>query len=204
MAKNNSSDFDALEKILDNIIKSIELCLNAKLQISSLILLYSGIDIIAWLNRPASKERVTRKDFIRWVDDYLSPNINIKYEAIDLYAARCAIVHSYSFSSRLSKKGEAKEIYYSWGKANIKSLQNDIDRRSKKSAVAIHINDLLKAFKEGIEKFKLSIKNDKEKEKIVCGRANKYFFNNNRDRHLFFLDITSANPYKKIEREYEK
>lgn len=178
MAKKNSSDFDALEKNLDNIIKSIELCLNAKLQISSLVLLYSGIDIVAWLNRPVSKKRATRKDFIRWVDDYLLPNTNIKYEAIDLYAARCAIVHSYSFSSRLSKEGEAKEIYYSWGKANIKSLQNDIDRRFKKSAIAIHINDFLEAFKEGIEKFKLSIKSDKEKEKIVCGRSNKYFFVN--------------------------
>lgn len=178
MAKNNSSDFSALEKNLVDIIKSIELCLNAKLQRSSLVLLYSGIDIVAWLNRPVSKERATRKDFISWIDDYLLPNTNIKYEAIDLYAARCGIVHSYSFSSRLSKKGEAKEIYYSYGKANIKSLQNDIDRRPKKNAVAIHINDLLEAFKEGIEKFTLSVKNDKEKEKIVCGRANKYFFVN--------------------------
>jgi len=178
MAKNSSSDFDALENNLDNIIKSIELCLNAKLQISSLVLLYSGIDIVAWLNRPVSKERATRKDFIRWADDYLLPNLNIKYRAIDLYAARCAIIHSYSFSSELSKKGEAKEICYSWGKANIKSLQNDIDSRSKKNAIAIHINDFLEAFKEGVEKFKLFIKSDKEKEKVVCGRANKYFFVN--------------------------
>lgn len=178
MVKNNCSEFSALEKNLVDIIKSIELCLNAKLQLSSLILLYSGIDIVAWLNRPASKEQASRKDFIRWVDDYLLPNPNIKCRAIDLYAARCAIVHSYSFSSRLSKDGEAKEIYYSWGKANLKSLQNDIDRRLKKSAVAIHINDFLEAFKKGIEKFKLSVKNDKEKEKIVCGRANKYFFVN--------------------------
>ena len=178
MAKNNRLDFDALEKNFYNIIKSIELCLNAKLQISSLVLLYSGIDIVAWLNRPISKERATRKDFIRWVDDYLLPNPNIKCKAIDLYAARCAIIHSYSFSSELSKKGEAEEICYSWGNANIKSLQNDIDRRFKKSAVAIHINDFLEAFREGIEKFKLFIKNDKEKEKIVCDRANKYFFVN--------------------------
>jgi len=178
MSKNNSSDFDALEKNLDNIIKSIELCLNAKFQISSLVLLYSGIDIVAWLNRPASKERATRKDFVIWVDDFLLPDPNIKCEAIDLYAARCAVVHSYSFSSKLSTEGKAKEIYYSWGKANIKSLQNDIDRRSKKIAVAIHINDFLKTFKEGIEKFKLSIKSDKEKEKIICDRARKYFFAN--------------------------
>jgi len=178
MAKNNSLNFDALEKNLDNIIKSIELCLNAKLQISSLVLLYSGIDIMAWLNRPGLKEKASRKDFIRWIDNYLLPNPNIKCRAIDLYAARCAIVHSYSFSSVLSKDGEAKEIYYSWGKANIKSLQNDIDRRLKKNVAAIHVNDFLEAFKEGIEKFKLSIKNDKEKEKIVCDRANKYFFVN--------------------------
>ena len=176
MTKNNSSDLNALEKNLDNVIKSIDLCLNAKLQISSLVLLYSAIDIVAWLNRSASKEQASRKDFIRWVDDYLLPNPNIKCRAIDLYAARCAIVHSYSFSSMLSKDGEAKEIYYSWGKANIKSLQNDIDRRLKKSAIAIHINDFLEVFKEGVEKFKVSIKNDKEKEKIVCGRAKKYFF----------------------------
>jgi len=176
MIKNDSSDFDVLEKNLNNIIKSIELCLNAKLQISSLILLYSGIDIIAWLNRPVSKEFANKEDFIRWVDDYLLPNSNIKYEAINLYAARCAIIHSYSFSSRLSEEGKAKEIYYAWGNANAKLLQNDIDGRSKKSAIAIHINDFLEAFKEGVEKFKLSIKSDKEKEKIVCGRANKYFF----------------------------
>jgi len=178
MAKNNSSDFDVLEKNLNNITKSIELCLNAKLQISSLVLLYSGIDIMGWLNRPVSKYHKPKEDFIRWVDDYLLPNSNIKCKAIDLYAARCAIIHSYSCSSRLSKEGKAKEIYYSWGKANIKSLQNDIDRRSKKNAVAIHINGFLEAFKEGVEKFKLSIKSDKEKEKIVCGRANKYFFVN--------------------------
>jgi hypothetical protein len=187
MAKKNSSDFDALEKILDNIIESIELCLTAKLQISSLVLLYSGIDIVAWLNRPVSKEQVTKKDFIRWVDDYLLPNPNIKCMAIDLYAARCAIIHSYSFSSRLSEEGKAKEIYYAWGKANINSLQNDIDRRPKKSVVAIHINDFLEAFKEGIEKFKLSIKSDKEKEKIICDRAGKYFF----------VDM-SSDIYKKI------
>ena len=178
MVKKNSTDFDALEKNLDNIIKSIGLCLNAKLQISSLVLLYSGIDIVAWLNRPVSKERATRKDFIRWVDSYLLPNPNIKCKAIDLYAARCAIIHSYSFSSELSKKGEAKEICYSWGKANVELLQNDLDRRYKNPAIAIHINDFLEAFKEGIEKFKLSIKNDKEKVKIVCDRANKYFFVN--------------------------
>lgn len=178
MVKNNSADFDVLEKNLNNITKSIELCLNAKLQISSLVLLYSGIDIMGWLNRPVSKYHKPKEDFIRWVDDYLLPNPNIKCKAIDLYAARCAIINSYSFSSELSKKGEAKEICYSWGKANVELLQNDLDRRYKNPAIAIHINDFLEAFKEGIEKFKLSIKNDKEKEKIVCDRANKYFFVN--------------------------
>ena len=163
---------------MDNIKKSIELCLTAKLQIPSLILLYSGIDIIAWLNRPISKEYSSGKNFIRWVDSYLLPYPNIKCRAIDLYAARCAIIHSYSFSSRLSEEGKAKEIYYAWGKANVNSLQNDIDNRSNKSAIAIHINDFLEAFKEGIEKFKLSIKSDKEKEKIICDRAGKYFFVN--------------------------
>lgn len=179
MVKNDSIDFDSLEKNLNNIIKSIEICLNAKLQISSLVLLYSGIDIMAWLNRPVLKEFATKEDFIGWVDDYLLPNPNIKCEAIDLYAARCAIIHSYSFSSRLSEEGKAEEIYYAWGKENVKVLQNDLDRRYKKSTkIAIHIDDFLEAFKEGVEKFKLSIKSDKEKEKMVYNRSGKYFFVN--------------------------
>jgi len=143
MVKNNSSDFDTLEKNMDNIIKSIELCLNAKLQIPSLILLYSGIGIMGWLNHPVSRDHRSKIDFVRWIDDYLLPNENIRCKAIDLYAARCAIIHSYSFSSRLSEEGKAKEIYYAWEKANVRSLQNDIDSRSKKSAIAIHINDFL-------------------------------------------------------------
>ncbi len=44
------------------------------------------------------------------------------------------------------------------------------------SKIAIHIDDFLEVFKEGVEKFKLFIKSDKEKEKVVCGRASKYFF----------------------------
>ena len=46
MVRNDSLDFDFLEKNLNDIIKSIEICLNEKLQIPSLILLYSGIDIM--------------------------------------------------------------------------------------------------------------------------------------------------------------
>lgn len=176
MARNDSLDFDFLEKNFNDIIKSIEICLNEKLQIPSLILLYSGIDIMGWLNHPVSMDHRSKEDFIRWVDDYLLPNKNIRCKAVDLYAARCGIIHSYSFFSKLSKEGEAKEIFYSWGPANVKSLQNDLDRRYKKPPVAIHINDFLDAFKEGIEKFKLSIKSDKEKGKIVYARARKYFF----------------------------
>ena len=176
MVRNDSLDFDFLEKNLNDIIKSIEICLNEKLQIPSLILLYSGIDIMGWLNHPVSMDHRSKDDFIRWVDDYLLPNKKIRCKAVDLYAARCGIIHSYSFASKLSIEGEAKEISYSWGPANVKSLQNDLDRRYKKPAVAIHINDFLDEFKEGIEKFKLSIKSDKEKGKIVYSRARKYFF----------------------------
>lgn len=176
MVRNDSLDFVFLEKNLNDIIKSIEICLNEKLQIPSLILLYSGIGIMGWLNHPASRDHRSKEDFIRWVDDYLLPNKNVRCKAIDLYAARCATIHSYSFSSKLSKKGEAKEIYYSWERANVKSLQNNLNRRCKKPAIAIHINDLLEAFKEGVEKFKLFIKSDKEKGKIVYTRASKYFF----------------------------
>ena len=46
-----------------------------------------------------------RNDFIDWVDQYLKadPASDYQYEGIDLYAARCAVLHSYGSTADLHR-----------------------------------------------------------------------------------------------------
>ena len=99
--------------LLENISrhnKAIDLCLSNHLRMPALILIYSGIDIMAALGRPRDKDEATRSDFIEWCDSFMLNGSELSCTAIDLYAARCGIVHTYTMNSRLSKQGKAKEI----------------------------------------------------------------------------------------------
>lgn len=99
--------------IIDGIIKDIQtLRANNGLR-GVLILTYCAIDILAFLSLPLKKKDVTKKDFINWVKKYMS-----QYNAIEIYSARCALVHTYSAESKLSRKGFSRKISYSYMKHN--------------------------------------------------------------------------------------
>src|SRR5665648_561516 len=109
-----------------NIIESISLCIKNKYFIPGLSLIYSGIDIMAWFNLPITQQDVTGKDFKKWTGKYLLPNSNLECNASDLWAARCGIVHTSSFKSKLSREGKAREIYYAWGNKSAEDLKKII------------------------------------------------------------------------------
>lgn len=92
-----------------------------------LIMLYSGIDIMAWLNRPAAIPDVREADFINWVDIYLIPHYPRTIRAVDIYGARCSVLHSYTARSRRSRQGRARQVLYAWGTARAEDLQQAID-----------------------------------------------------------------------------
>jgi hypothetical protein len=65
--------------------------------VASLAMVYIGLDTMALLACPVKKQSQTRSDFIARVDKYLKADAasDYQYEGIDLYAARCAVLHSY-------------------------------------------------------------------------------------------------------------
>jgi hypothetical protein len=101
---------DTLSKNIEIHMKAIKLCMENHLRIPALILIYAGIDIFSGLGRPAENEFSTREDFIDWCDRYMLHNGNLQCSAIDLYAARCSIIHSSSMHSKLSQNGRAKQL----------------------------------------------------------------------------------------------
>jgi hypothetical protein len=69
----------------------------------SLVLLYSAIDTVAWACKPDGD--TSGSEFCAWVEKYMRPEARLGCTAVDLYAARCAVVHSGRSESRLSRKG---------------------------------------------------------------------------------------------------
>lgn len=165
---------EALRENIDCHLMAIDLCINNHLRMPALILVYSEIDILAALNRPAEKQESTRKDFKEWCERYLLIDSKLPCTSTDLYAARCGIIHSYSAESKLSRNNEADEIVYSWGNQDPKPLQ-EVLQHIGHTAHVIHIETLVELFKEGVATFLEELEDNQGKLNLVIGRTSKLF-----------------------------
>jgi hypothetical protein len=129
--------------------------LNDELIPPALVLFYSTIDSLASLGRPASVPYVERDDFIRWVNRYLlSQAFDFQCSAIDLYAARCRVLHTHAPESKLSDKGRARSISYAWGASSLSSLRTMLVLQDRSSTmVGEHLGALVEASELGYESF---------------------------------------------------
>lgn len=165
---------DALFENVARHFQAIELCLQNHCRMPALILIYSGIDIFASLARPKAKDKATRKDYIDWCEKYILPKGSLSCSAIDLYAARCEVVHTYTMESTLSEEGKANEIVYAWGNRKPEDLQKAIDSAGFTVRV-IHIETLAQIFREGASDFLSELDDDPARAALVISRAGKLF-----------------------------
>ena len=139
MSNSGSQDWNSIV----GLVAELKRCDELELTTAAIAMAYICIDTIAGLARPAENERVTRSDFKQWVDRYLKchPEQPYKYKGEDVYAARCAFLHSYGSEASLHKKDSkvVKYVYHDGGKHNydkaidpslaiigIKSFINDV------------------------------------------------------------------------------
>ena len=162
-----------LETQAQHLLSSIDLCFKNQFITPSLMLTYATIDIMAWLDRDKCHQDVQRSDFIKWVEVYLLPNSQLSCSAIDLYAARCSLIHSYSAESKLSREGKASEIFYAWGTSEEQDLQQLIDLEGSRDAKAVQIEKLLTALRQGVEQFIANVCHSQ----MVIDRTEKLFAN---------------------------
>jgi hypothetical protein len=152
----------------------IEVCIDKKLSGPALILIYSAIDTVGWLDSP--DEYANKTSFIKWVEAYLLKVKSLECTALDLYAARCGLLHTFSPDSRLTSKGKARRIYYAWGKASVQHLQRTIDLMEKSNElVAVHVNGLYEGWRLGVLKFIEELEKDRERKLQVFEKATKFF-----------------------------
>ena len=166
----------AIVESMTNHFKAIQLCVQDRLMMPALILIYTGIDVLATLSRPDGKDQTTRSDFIAWCDKYIVPQGEVACSGIDLYAARCGVVHAYTMESSLSKKGDAREIVYAWGNRKPEDLQSVIDAVGFTQRV-IHIETLFEALVQGATQFFAELDDDPVRRSLVVSRGEKLFKN---------------------------
>ena len=85
--------------------------------------------------------------FVRWVEQYLSIN---DCTPLDIYAARCGIVHTFAADSRLARDGRAKKIAYAWGTAKAEKLKRASVALGRQDWQCLHIGELVAAFKQAV------------------------------------------------------
>lgn len=139
-----------LDASLEEILDGIDACNNARLINSTLILIYSGIDAIASLEKlPGEKPR---DPFLRWVNAYLLPSKPLACTALELYGARCGLVHDMSADSDLSRKGSVRPVVYSFGGAS-PTVSQDASDVLNRGYIAMDLTDLIEALRIGIHAY---------------------------------------------------
>lgn len=107
-------------------------------------------DVLASLERASGEKGGAA--FVRWVDAYMLPDPRIPCTGIDVYAARCGVIHSFSADSDLSRQGRARKLSYVWGDVDVEKLRRAAQALNQ-SIVCVHVRDLIDAFSAGVIKY---------------------------------------------------
>jgi hypothetical protein len=129
------------------------------------------MDAMAFLDIPAGQDEVTRADFIQWSDKYIRFPCQEQLAGVDLYGARCSMLHAYGAVSRLSSAGKCRLIGYI--DKSIPEVR--YNPSGDKELVVVSITALKDAFFKGIDEFLVSAFADKNKAPIVEKRLRSFF-----------------------------
>lgn len=108
---NHPVRYDAFKQIVEEIARTQR----AGAAVATVAMIYIGIDTMALLGCPVGKQSQTRGDFIAWVDRYLraDPRSGYQYDGLEVYAARCALLHSYGSVADLHRsRGPLRPFAY--------------------------------------------------------------------------------------------
>lgn len=116
-----------IEEFFTDSLSAIKLLYKNKLYSQLLIVMLATIDSFGLLDASDDELKASGKTFKLWVKKYFMRNPGIEYNEVDLWAYRCALVHTHTSQSALSKNGGAREIlFYSGDKFSKKAREFEI------------------------------------------------------------------------------
>ena len=154
---------------------AVRQCLDDGLPEAALTLLYSGIDTLGLLNAPTSTTDASRSTFVDWCERYVLPRLSstdvTAPTPMDLYAARCGVLHTSTAEAEHGREGDVRELGYTFrGKAAVNPVPN-----TPKPPLLVEIERLVGAFEEGSRAFVADLSEDKSRFEIAERRAGQFF-----------------------------
>lgn len=165
-----------INAIQNGIKRDIEIALANERFRATVILIYAGMDAMAFLDMPSGQEEVTRLDFIRWTERYIRFPCKEQLRGVDLYGARCAMLHVYGAVSRLSRVGKCRVIGY----VDQSAPEVRYNPSAFPNLVLVSIAALKNAFFTGIDDFLVNAFADKAKAPVMEERLRTF-------THIFLL-----------------
>jgi hypothetical protein len=101
---------------------------------------------------PANQEDVGRKDFVSWVERYIKFPCKEQLTGLDLYGARCAMLHAYGARSKLSREGKCRMVCYM-----DKGIPEIRSKPHVKDLVIVSVPALADSFFRGIDEFLVNL-----------------------------------------------
>jgi len=179
---NNAADLDL----------AIKTCIEARLVLPALLLIYAGMDIVASIERlPGNR---VGQSFISWVKRYALKARPLPCTSTELYAARCGILHTLTPESDLVHAGKARRIVYAWGSAAPPDLQETARRMARSDIVVIHVEDLRWAFLEGTKLWFEDVHTDTARLSSVEKTLGLWFVNVSKEVIEQYLQFTDPKP----------
>lgn len=157
------SEDPIVNAVYGGIKTDIEHLLSARRFRGALILIYAGIDSMAYLRMNPNKEEVDRADFVEWAERYVRFQGSEQLNGLDLYGARCSLLHQYSVFSRLSKEGKCRIIGY----ADHMESPVRYDPSKSERMVMVSVQHLAEAFFRGIDQFLVDAFSDPNRKPLI-------------------------------------
>ena len=136
--------------------KAVGILFQAQLHGHVLIQVYSAIDTCGLLDAPTPQTSASAVSFKNWAKKYLLPYPGIEFNEVDLWAARCAVLHTFTSESDLSKGGQARELQYYTGDKLSPHVQHFVSFTNGYEGgkhLAVHYGDLCEAFFSAFKAF---------------------------------------------------
>ncbi len=158
----------------------IDVCRSSGCIHSGLILIYTLIDVSAFLDLPPNNRHSSGTAFVSWSNRYLQPQASLGVSSDDLWIARCGIIHGLmgglDKASKKSTEGRA-EIHYAYGSHPI--IPTEILSRldPPMPRVMLHLDVFIRELRLAVARFLDDVIADAAKTANVADRLEKVFAN---------------------------
>ncbi len=152
--------------INQQILRSINVCLENECFSASVILIFAGIDAMSNMNRPKEKKYSNGDDFKVWVDKYFHLYGETKITSEEWWAARNAIMHTFGAYSKLHKKQNIRIL--GWMVNSLPHIR--FNPKISDKLVIVDIPAMRDAFSKGVQNFLIEVFADKIRQTYMEGR----------------------------------